>query len=394
MSFSSNTRGRSWVGTIHITNMENAGLTKKQYEDPEYLADYFISLWEKSGTGRKAGITICISKEGCYHGHIACYGNVTTLKKVSDVLFQSHIEPQLGGKEQLKAYLLKEGVYSEKGEQVLYSKGLDAIEERQGSRNDLEEIESLLEQGYRPEQIFDESFRYRKYEKMIKSAYLSKRIKETPLIKEMHNEYHFGKSGSGKTYTYYRLCKKHSPEDVYLCNDYANSSTSGGGFDFYSNNPARILVLDEFRGNMTYNTFLSILDVYSRNQQHARYQNIYNLWESVIICSIYSPEDVYGFMVDETKRRTDSMKQMIRRLNKIVYHWRDKEGHYRTYTMDASTYFKTFDITERAEQFEKDVPYNKYSSYKEALEKNKMALEGIIGEIQPTEWGEIVEEDL
>lgn len=96
LAFSPTTRARGWIGTVHTTNMVKAGLSKEEYEKPENLADYFISLWEKSGKGRKAGIAVCVSNDGCYHCHIACYGNTTTLKKVSDVLFQSHIEPQLG----------------------------------------------------------------------------------------------------------------------------------------------------------------------------------------------------------------------------------------------------------------------------------------------------------
>lgn len=360
LAFSPTTRARGWIGTVHTTNMVKAGLSKEEYEKPENLADYFISLWEKSGKGRKAGIAVCVSNDGCYHCHIACYGNTTTLKKVSDVLFQSHIEPQLGGKEQLKAYLLKEGKYEEKGEQVLYTKGLDVIENNQGSRNDLEEIEELLNQGYTPEQIFEESFRYRKYEKMIKSHYLQKRINETPLIKDMWNEYHFGASGSGKTYTYIRLCDKYSPDDVYLCNDYANSGSSGGGFDFYSNNPAKIILLDEFRGNIPFHNLLSLLDVYSRNQQHARYQNTYNLWTSVIICSIYPPEEVYKFMVEDTHRNTDSIRQLMRRLNTIVYHFKDKEGHFRTYTMPAKDYIIAYDIKQKALEFEKNTSYDDF----------------------------------
>lgn len=360
MAFSPSIRGRCWVGTVHTTNMVKAGLSKEEYENPEYLADYFISLWEKSGKGRKAGIAVCVSKDGCYHCHIACYGNTTTLKNVSDVLFQSHIEPQLGGKEQLKAYLLKEGEYEEKGEQVLYTKGLDVIKNNQGSRNDLDEIEILLDQGYTPEEIFEESFRYRKYEKMIKSHYLQKRINETPLIKDMWNEYHFGASGSGKTYTYIRLCDKYSPDDVYLCNDYANSGSSGGGFDFYSNNPAKIILLDEFRGNIPFHNLLSLLDVYSRNQQHARYQNTYNLWTSVIICSIYPPEEVYKFMVDDTHRNTDSIRQLMRRLNTIVYHFKDKEGHFRTYTVPAKDYISAYDIKQKAFEFEKNTSYDDF----------------------------------
>lgn len=352
MAFSTRTRGRCWVGTVHINNMVNAGLTKEQYENPEYLANFFINLWENSGQGRQAGIAICLSKDGCYHAHIACYGNTTTLKKVSDILFQSHIEPQLGGKEQLKSYLLKDGKYEEKGEQILFSKGIDVVQDVQGKRNDLDEIESLLDNGYTPDDIFAESFRYRKYERMIRSDFLARRIRETPLIKVMNNEYHWGPSGSGKTYTYYKLCEQYSPSDVYLCNDYSNANGSGGGFDFYSDNPARIIILDEFRGNIQYNQLLSMMDVYSRNQQHCRYQNTYALWTSVIICSVYPIEDVYKLMVYETHRNTDSFQQLLRRLNKIVYHYVNSNGDYKTFEMPAEQYIDATHMKNMAMQNE------------------------------------------
>lgn len=99
---------------------------------------------------------------------------------------------------------------------------------------------------------------------MIKSAYIDKRIKETPLIKEPHNEWHVGNSGSGKTYYYYQLCEKYSPEKVYMTTDFEN-----GGFDFYIEQGAPpIIFLDEFKGNMRYGQLLTILDKYSRTQNN------------------------------------------------------------------------------------------------------------------------------
>lgn len=354
MAFSPTTRSRCWVVVVHIQNMINVGLTKEQYEQPEFLALHFISLWEQSGTGRKAGAAVCISATGVYHMHLAVYGNTTTLSCVSKILGNAHVEPQLGSKAELTAYLNKKGKYAEKGEEVLYTQGLEVIEDRQGKRNDLEEIEQLLNDGLTPEQIFAESFRYRKFEKMIKSAYLAKRIKETPLVKQMNNEWHFGASGAGKTYHYIKLCEQYSTEDVYLCNDYSNSGSSGGGFDFYANNPAKIIVLDEFRGGMGYAQLLSLLDVYSRNQQHCRYQNTYNLWESVIICSIYPPEEVYEMMVHYDNRQTDSYYQLIRRLNTIVYHYKNDKGEYRTFSLPSEQYKGADDMIKKAKQAEKD----------------------------------------
>lgn len=354
MAFSAKTKGRCWMVTVQVTNMEKLGLTKEQYENPEYLADYLCELWETSGTGRKAGVAVCVSLNGLYHAHMACYGNTTTLKKVSDIFSQSHVEPQLGGKEALKSYLLKEGEYAEKGEQVLCHKGMENIEgPQQGNRSDLDAIEDLLNSGATPEEIFETAFRYRKYEKMIRADYLARRIKETPLIKEMWNEYHWGKSGTGKTYTYIKLAEKH-PDNVYLCNDYSNSGSSGGGFDFYANNPTEIVVLDEFKGNIPYAQLLSLLDKYSRNQSHCRYQNIYNLWTSVIICSIFPPEQVYSFMVDETKKNVDTKQQFFRRLNIIVYHYINKDGKYRTFSMPACDYVNANDMIKRARECEKD----------------------------------------
>jgi hypothetical protein len=331
--------------------MENAGMSEEEYMNPELVADRFLTAWEKSGTGRIGAVAVCESAQGVYHMHMVYYGNTTTLKAVSDISFQSHVEP-VKGKAQLLQYITKEGKYAEKGEKILYTKNLEVIESNQGKRNDLDIIEEMLNNGATPEEIFEESFRYRKYEKMIKAEYLARRIKETPLVKEMWNEYHWGRSGTGKTYTYVKLCEKYHDE-VYLCNDYANSGASGGGFDFYTSNPAKIIVLDEFRGNIPYNQFLSLLDVYSRNQQHCRYQNTYNLWTSVIICSIYPPEKAYSFMVDETQKSVDSIQQLMRRLNVIVYHYINKDGKYRTFRMPADEYVNANDMIERAIEYEK-----------------------------------------
>lgn len=368
MSFSPKTRSRSWMVTAHVQNMKKAGLSKEEYENPELVANTFIKLWEESGTDRKAAASVCVSASGVYHMHLACYGNTTTLNKVAQIFFHSHIEPQLGGKKQLTEYLLKKGKYEEKGEQVLYASNIDVIDDKQGKRSDLDEIESMLHEGYTPDMILQESFYYYKYEKMIKSAFTRIKRDKTPQIKEMHNEWHFGQSGTGKTYTYARLYEE-GADSIYLCNDYSNSGGSAGGFDQYMNNPTDILFMDEFRGNMPFSTLLNILDKYSRNQIHCRYTNAYMLWTKVIISTIYSPEALYKLMIPEDKRQIDSYKQLLRRLNVIVYHWKDTEGHFRTFRLDASNYQGAEDIIKKAEQFEKEVSYEEYKKSQKRIEK-------------------------
>lgn len=350
MGYSTSTRSRIFVCTVHIKNMINSGLTEEQYRDPQILASHFINAWENSGTNRKAAAAVCTTENNTYHMHLVLITNTTTLGYVAKTMWHSFTEPMKGSRQQLKKYLLKEGEFQEKGETVLYATGMEKLESRQGKRSDLEEIEDLINQGFTPKQIFEVSFKYRQYEKMIKSEYMQRVIKSTPLIKEMQNSWHFGSAGSGKTYAaYIKNIEKYSEEDVYLCVDYNNSSASGGGFDFYTDNPCKVLILDEFRGSsMPYSRLLSILDSYSRNQTHCRFKNTYNLWTICEITSTYGPDQIYKFMVDENQRTTDSFQQLIRRLNFITYHWKDEEGNYKEYTIPASEFISTEDMIAKA----------------------------------------------
>lgn len=346
MAFSPKLASRAWIAVVHIKNMESMGLSEEEYKKPEYLADVLTALWEESGKDRSCAVCVCVSADGLYHAHMALYGNTTTLKKVSDILFQSHVEPQLGGKKELTGYMLKQGKYEEKGETVLYSMGMDAIEDKQGKRSDFEEIEEMLHRGMTPQQILGENFRYYHYEKMILHAYCDQRMQDAPIHREIYCEYHLGASGSGKTYTYDLLCKKEGADRIYLVTDYDNNAS--GGLDGYMKNGAPpVLFMDEFKGTgITYGKLLTMLNGYSRMQTHARYSNAYNLWEKVYITSVYPPEEIYKIMVPE-HRDTDSYKQLIRRISKIVFHYIE-DGQYKTYAVDGRDYKNYEDLKNRA----------------------------------------------
>ena len=105
--------------------------------------------------------------------------------------------------------------------------------------------------------------------------------------------------------------------------------------------------VDEFKGNMRFSTLLTILDKYSRAQSHARFLNTYNLWDRVIITSVYAPDEVYGFMVDESNRHTDSFEQLIRRITKVVYHYKDGD-EYKTVSVSGAEYKNKLQLLELA----------------------------------------------
>ena len=333
--------------TVHIKNMQAMGLSEQEYSNSEYLANVLTALWNESGKGRTSAVAVCESADGCYHAHMAVYGNTTTLKKVADILFQAHVEPQLAGKKALTDYLLKQGKYEEKGEKVLYTSDIENIEDEQGKRSDFEIIEDMLLEGCTPQQILDTKFAFYKYEKMILHAYVNQKIRFSPLKQEIYCEYHVGESGAGKTYSYNKLCEEHGADNVYLLTDYDNNAS--GGLDTYMKIGAPpILFMDEFKGfGITYEKLLTMLNGYSRMQTHARYSNAYNLWKTVIITSVYPPENIYRNMVADEHRDIDSFTQLMRRISKIVYHYKE-DGEYKTYTIDSKDYISYEDLRNKA----------------------------------------------
>ena len=173
---------------------------------------------------------------------------------------------------------------------------------------------------------------------MIKDAFYRKRFKETPSVRSVKVIWHFGEPGSGKTYTYKQLVDEYGEDNVYFITDYEN-----GGFDFY--NGQAILCLDEFRGQFKFSFLLNILDVY-KSQIHCRYSNCFSLWNEVHIFSVLPPEKVYEKMVSEN-REIDNFGQLLRRLDFLVYHWKDGKGYHK-FELSKEKYVDYEDLKLRA----------------------------------------------
>lgn len=138
-----------------------------------------------------------------------------------------------------------------------------------------------------------------------------------------------GPPGSGKSYHYPMLCEQHGEENVYMMSDYQN-----GGLDHYAAEP--ILVMDEFKGQLPFAVFLAMTDIY-KVQIHARYANVWALWQEVYITSVYSPEDLYTLMVPLERQTVDSIGQMLRRITDITYCY-NEGADYQRYTIPMSAY--------------------------------------------------------
>ena len=332
-------RYRSWFAVLN--NPEKLDLFQEL--NPADIVEKACDIWTDDGErlSRSCAINYEIGDKGTPHLHmILTDKNKCSFNGIKKVFGSAiHLEVMRGGADEAKDYLAKVGKHKEKNHTIVIETVFRGkILGNGGKRNDLDEIENLIEQGYTPQEILNQSFSYFRFEKMIKAAYLQKRISETPIFKEnMVTEWHVGLSGSGKTYCYKQLCDELGAESIYIVTDYDNQAS--GAFDDYLKIGAPpILFLDEVKGNsLSYGKLLSILSPYSRMQTHSRYSNTYNLWTRVIITSIYPPEDIFKLLVAEELQNMDSLKQLLRRLTKVVYHYK-VEADYRTFAVSGDEY--------------------------------------------------------
>jgi len=277
-----------------------------------------------------------IGENGTYHTHIFLQSrSPIRFKRLQKLFPECHLEPSKGTAQQNRDYITKTGKWTDSKkaetsvEDTFFEWG-EMKEDKQGQRTDIEEIEELLEDGMTPEQIMSVKLSYRRYSNMIKAAFVARRKNNTPAIRDVQVHYLVGESGSGKSYIYVELCQEYGEEETYLFSDY-----DGGGWDNYE--AQKHVILDELKMQLPFHTLLAWLDKY-KIQLHARYANVYALWEHLYITSIYPPEELYKNMVSESLRGRDKQQQLFRRITDITYCFIDNDGKHQRYTIPMNQY--------------------------------------------------------
>lgn len=327
---------KSWFCVFN--NPEEHGYTGT----PEEIVDRLKEEWIAEHPTRSGAWIYCISADGLKHVHMVLEDSkamrFSVIKK--SYAIGMHFEPTKGTKEQAEDYINKRGRFEEKGEQIIATARHGEIKGFQGQRRDLEVIEQLIEQGLTPSQIFDSDIRFRRHEKIVKGAYTRKRVKETPVERKVVRYWHVGESGSGKSYTFVKIALERGEDAVFRVSNYEN-----GCFDTYESQP--ILFLDEYRGQWRFTDLLTVLDVY-KTQYHARYENVVGVWNEVHITSVQTPDMIYEKMLtSEEERGREPFEQLKRRIDYIVYHWKDTLG-FHEYKMPMSEYKSYNDLVYKA----------------------------------------------
>lgn len=254
-----------------------------------------------------------------------------------------HCEPTRGTKKQAMAYLQKKPPFDEKSHTVI----VPAIIQGNITSNRTSEkervysaIDNMIAEGMTPNEIMALGCRYRKEEGIIRGAYFAYRASQLPPMRKVETEYHVGLSGTGKSYTYVKLCEEYGSDNIYVTADMSKM----GAFDLYGGEP--VIFLDEMR-YMEYAMLLTVLGSL-KGQIHCRYKNAVMLWERVVITSILPPEILYEEIVPPYKRQHDSYEQLRRRITNVVFHYIDDKGEYRTYTMPGNEYKDYKDLRDKA----------------------------------------------
>lgn len=282
------------------------------------------------------------AQEHTPHLHIfVVYKNPKALSTMINTVPKVHWDPCRGTIEQNRDYVFKQGkwVDSEKGTTALpetqreWGELPSECEEFPSRKSDvMDAINEMIEEGLSPSEIMGMHAGYCEYADTIRRAYILRKAADVPPVRNVNVHYVVGASGSGKTYTYKRLCDRFGDCDVYLVTDYANDMTAA--FDRYQ--AEKTIVMDEFRGNVRFSTFLNLTDKY-RCDIHARYASTMALYSEVYITSIYPPEKLYENLVETASQGIDPRQQLYRRITDITY-CEVRNGRYFRFTKPMSEY--------------------------------------------------------
>lgn len=189
-------------------------------------------------------------------------------------------------------------------------------------------INDMLDEGMTPQEIYVTDVKLAYYANAIERTYAARQKGKIPTMRDITTYYHVGESGTGKSYSYVTLADQHGADSIHrIAGDY---QWVFDGYEFQS-----ILFLDEFRDScIPFSTLLSYLDVYplKLNIKNGR---SYATYTEVHITSVIPPEHLYqgvDFLSHDTRA------QLYRRINYIVYHWKDEQGSYHQYQMPFSDY--------------------------------------------------------
>lgn len=252
------------------------------------------------------------------HVYLACSSAVrfsVLLKRFSG----AHFDVAKGTSQENRDYVFKEGKWlnDDKGEtndRDSHEEGGEMPVERQGKRNDLDDLYDMIKQGMDNCEILEVNPQYLLNLDKIDKARQTLKNKENKSKRRLNLEvtYIYGASGTGKTRY---VMDKYGDDKVYRITDYKHP------FDEYEGED--VIMFDEFRSDIPLKRMLEFLDVYSLRLP-CRYANKQAEYTKVYIISNISLRDQY---TDIQRYEPESWISFIRRIKKVHVYTREGEVH-------------------------------------------------------------------
>lgn len=300
---SKDTRSRKWQITINNPLDKGFNHQKIQEELTDLKSCVYWCLCDEVG------------ENGTYHTHVyvACENAVrfSTMQKKFD---GAHFEMAKGTSQQNKDYIKKEGKWE--NDKKKETNLLETFEEfgempieRQGQRNDLNDLYDMIKHGYSNFQILEENPSYMlqidKLER-VRQIYKEELYKNT--FRQLSTTYIFGTTGSGKTRF---IMETYGYENVYRITDYEHPFDSYKGQD--------IIMFEEFRSDLKISDMLKYLDGYPV-ELPCRYNNKVACFTKIYIITNIPLKEQYRYVQEEQK---ETWRAFLRRINEVLYFTND-----------------------------------------------------------------------
>lgn len=265
-----NIRSRDWCFTTN--NYTDEDIAK--LDDVSSVSTYLIYGKEnaKTGTPHLQGYV--------YFADAKSFGKIQKL-----IPKGSHIEKTKGTPQQAADYCKKEGDFVEFGK----------LPEKQGKRNDLEQIRDMIQEGKSMNDVIDVATNYQS----LRTAELLFKYKEKKRNWKPTVRWHYGETETGKTKSAYDLYP-----DIYR-----KTNTMGKWFEGYDGHPN--VLLDDIKdmSREFYSTLLELLDRYETRVEVKGGSRQF-LAKNIIVTSSLHPYVMYQYF--------NEAKELLRRIDEIV----------------------------------------------------------------------------
>ncbi len=261
-----------------------------------------------------------VGEQGTYHTHVYfCLNNASRFSTIKSKFNGPHVEMANGTSLQNRDYVFKLGkwIKDKKHETNLADTHEEFGEcpvERQGSRNDLNDLYDMIKSGMSNYEIIEDNPSYMlNIDKIERARQIVREEKYKDMFRELEVVYIWGETGTGKTRG---VMEEYGYSNVFRITDYLHP------FDNYKGQ--EVIIFEEFRSSLKIQDMLNYLDGYPL-ELPCRYANKIACYIKVYIITNIDLLQQYESV---QKEYSETWKALLRRIHKVKQFCSDKVYEY------------------------------------------------------------------